>query len=384
MISLAEVQGVAMPSEEQRALRDTASAFLVEHDNVRAAEEHDAALWQKMVELGWAAVTVPEQFDGLGLGYADLAVLAEEFGQRLNRSPFFATVVLAQTCLIEATSDAAQARWLPELAAGGATATLIGAEGLRWLGAGKLAVTAVAEADGGWRLDGSAAQVLDGAQVDFAVVIARLADGCPAIFHVPSDAPGIQRRRLEVWDLGRPQASWCFDGVRLAAESRLDTGFDAIQLNERLQRVHALAALMLAAEQLGSSMRCLEITLAYVKERRQFGRPIAEFQAVKHRCAEMMVSIESARSALAGALPFAVADAVTADLLVAAASARIAASEAQRFCAQEAIQLHGGVGFTWEYDPQLHFKRSQWAAHWLGNVAYWRGVVADALLGVVV
>lgn len=382
MTNLAELKGLAEPSEEQRALRDTASAFLAEHDNIRAADEGDLALWQKMVELGWAAVIVPEQHDGLGLGYADLAVLAEEFGRTLNRSPFFASVVLAQGCLIEAGSAAAQARWLPDLAMGTATATLIGANGLHWQGADALPVAATATGDGGWRLQGRVAQVLDGARADFALVIARLGDGRPAIFHVPADTPGLIRQALPVWDLGRPQAAWDFDGVCLPAESCVDVEVDSATLAERLQRVHALAALMLAAEQIGSSAHCLDITLAYVKERRQFGRPIAEFQAVKHRCAEMMVSIEAARSALAGALPFAAADAATADLMLAAASARIAACEAQRFCAQEAIQLHGGVGFTWEYDPQLHFKRSQWAAHWLGDVAYWRGVVADAVLGV--
>lgn len=380
MTNLAELKGLALPTEEQRALRETAAAFLVDHDNIRAAADQDAELWQKMVELGWAAIIAPEDCDGLGLGYADLAVLAEEVGRSLNRSAFFATVVLAQTCLIEACSGKARARWLPELAAGGATATLIGADGLHWRGAEGLPVAAAADGDG-WRLQGRAAQVLDGAQADFALVIARLADGNPAVFHVPADTPGLVRQNLPVWDIGRPQASWDFDGVCLPAESRLDADLDPAALCDRLQRVHALAALMLAAEQVGSAARCLEMTVAYVKERRQFGRPIAEFQAVKHRCAEMMIQIESARSALAGALPFAKGEVATADLLLAAASARIAACEAQRFCAQEAIQLHGGVGFTWEYDPQLHFKRSQGAAHWLGDVAYWRGVVADALLG---
>ena len=151
-------------------------------------------------------------------------------------------------------------------------------------------------------------------------------------------------------------------------------------MHDALERTSALAALLLAAEQLGGAQQCLDLTLAYVAERTQFGQPIAAFQAVKHRCAEMMVRIEATRSAVYGAAALATAAQATHELLMEAGAAKAQASEAFFFCAQEAIQLHGGVGFTWEYDPHLYFKRAQAGGHWLGSATRWREHIARALL----
>ena len=366
----------AIPTDEQRALRETATAFLAGHANARNGRDGDAALWQTMAELGWPAVLVPEEFGGLGLGIPEAVVLLEEMGRSLTRSPFFATVALAQPLLLHAASEEACQRWLPGLAEGSATATVIAAPGVSpAFRHDQLAIRACRRGDS-WALQGCAEQVLDGEGADMAFVVAALEDGECGLFHVSADTPGLQRSGLDSWDSTRPQGRWRFDGVQLPLEARIDrpAGFVA-GVAHALQ----LAALMLAAEQVGGAARCLELTVAYTGERRQFGRPIAVFQAVKHRCAQMMVKLETARSALQGALAALELDepAVASEIAV----ARVLATEAYRFCAAEAIQLHGGVGFTWEYDPQLHFKRAQWASHWFGDADAWRDVVADGVLG---
>ncbi|MCK0508177.1 acyl-CoA dehydrogenase family protein [Aromatoleum anaerobium] len=369
------MENVLLLSDEQLALQDTAAAFLAEFANARKPREDDAALWRRIAELGWAAVQVPEAFDGLGMGAVELALLMEEMGRRLIRSPFFASVVLAQTALIEAADASAQARWLPSLASGEATATLILAPGLVWA-PDTLTVDCRRDGDG-WRMTGEAAQVLDDGSAAMAFVAARLEGGGVGLFHVPADVVGLERTPLDVWDLTRPQAAWTFRDVRLPDDARIDVPG---AIDAGMTRTVALAALQLAAEQVGGAAACLEMTVAYTKERVQFGKPVASFQAIKHRCAEMMVRIETARSAVRG-VAATVASLQDADALAReVAVARVLAAEAYRFCAQEAVQLHGGVGFTWEYDPQLHFKRAQWGSQWFGAASHWRERVATHLL----
>lgn len=364
-------------TDEQRALQETAAAFLAAHGNARADTDGDGALWARIVELGWAAVQVPEDVDGLGLGAVELALLMEEMGRTLLRSPFLPTVVLAQTALLQAGSAAAQARCLPALGWGERSATLILGPGLT---ACPDALTVRARRDGeGWRLSGEAAQVLDDGRIELAYVAARIEEGDGvALFEVAAAAPGVARTPLTVWDPTRPQARWRFDDVRLEAAARVD---EPARVVVGLARTRALAALQLAAEQVGGAARCLELTVAYTAERVQFGRPVAAFQAVKHRCAEMMVRLETARSIVRGVAARVAAGSLDEVALECeTAAARLLASEAYRYCAQEAIQLHGGVGFTWEYDPQLHFKRAQWASHWLGASGGWREALAARLL----
>ncbi|GAB1426343.1 acyl-CoA dehydrogenase family protein [Thauera terpenica] len=374
-------------SDEQRALQETAADFLAEQGNARKDVQDDAGLWAHIVELGWAAVQVPEELDGLGLGAVELGLLMEEMGRRLVRTPFFSTVVLAQTALLQAGSAHAQQRCLPALAFGAQAATLILGPGLD---ADPATLTVHARRDGeGWHLHGEAAQVLDDGQVDVAYVAARLegeSDAAIGLFEVQASATGVERTPLEVWDLTRPQARWRFDGVRVDAEARVD---DADKVCAGLARTRVLAALQLAAEQVGGAAQCLQLAVDYTKERVQFGRPVATFQAVKHRVAEMMVRMETARSTVRGVMARVAAaaesDAAALDdaaLFAEVSAARVLATEAYRYCAQEAIQLHGGVGFTWEYDPQLHFKRAQWASQWLGASSAWRETLAAQLLDV--
>ena len=359
----------AILTEEQRALQETAAAYLAQHSNARESRDGDPALWQGIAELGWTAVIVPEAFGGLGLGLAEAAVLLEESGRQLTRSPLFSAVALTHPLLVRCATEAACQRLLPAMAEGRGVATVIAGPGLSpFVGAAGLEIQARRDGDG-W--------VLDGDTADTAFVVARLDDGGMGLFEVPAGLAGVRRSPLAAWDLSRPQARWQLEGVRLAAEARLDA---LGALDDGLPAALATTALLLAAEQVGGAARCIELTVAYTKERQQFGRPVAAFQAVKHRCAEMMVKLEGARSALGGALA-ACAGLQGALALDEIAVARVQAAEAYRFCAAEAIQLHGGVGFTWEYDPQLHFKRAQWGRQWFGTPDAWRDAVADSLLG---
>jgi alkylation response protein AidB-like acyl-CoA dehydrogenase len=377
-------------SADQRMLRDSAAHFLATESSaaaVRAAivspQGHDAALWARMaVELGWCALPVDERHGGLGMGWTELTLLLEQMGRRLLCAPYFATVCLAATVLREAANDAASAAWLPRIAAGELSATLaFGATGIAWRAG---AVTARARAtESGYVIDGDWRHVPDGAQAQLLVVTARLSDTDAneiALFAVPADKAGITRRAHEGIDLTRRVAAVAFENVAVDASALITQGAMA---EDALRRTEALAAIALAAEQLGGAQQCLDLTLAYTTERVQFGRSIASFQAVKHRCAEMMVRIEATRSAVHGAARAvgAAQPIATGDLALEAACAKTFASETFFWCAQEAIQLHGGVGFTWDYDPQLYFKRAQASTHWLGDPDTLRERAAAALLG---
>jgi len=364
-------------SDEQRVLQETAADFLAAHTNARKETDADADLWSRIVELGWAAVQVPEDLDGLGLGAVELALLMEEMGRRLARTPFLANVVLAQTALLQAGTAEAQQRALAELAYGERTATLILGPGLD---AELASLTVKARRDGeGWVLAGEAPQVLDDGLLTHAYVAARIEDAPGvALFELAVDAAGLTRTPLEVWDLTRPQAGWRFDEVRVHADARVD---DPDRVVAGLARTRVLAALQLAAEQVGGAAQCLQLAVDYTKERVQFGKPVASFQAVKHRVAEMMVRMETARSIVRGVAARVATERLDdAALAAEVAAARVQATEAYRYCAQEAIQLHGGVGFTWEYDPQMHFKRAQWASQWFGPSRDWREALAAHLL----
>lgn len=364
-------------SDEQRALQETAAGFLAAHTNARKAADGDAGLWSRIVELGWAAVQVPEELDGLGLGAVELALLMEEMGRRLARTPFLSNVVLAQTALLQAGTAGAQQRSLSALAYGERTATLILGPGLD---AAPASLTVKARRDGeGWVLAGEVAQVLDDGLLTHAYVAARIEEAPGvALFELAVDGAGLTRAPLEVWDLTRPQAHWRFDAVRVDADARVD---DPARVLAGLARTRMLAALHVAAEQVGGAAQCLQITVDYTKERVQFGKPVASFQAVKHRVAEMMVRVETARSTVRGVAARVAAGGLDdAALAAEAGAARVLATEAYRYCAQEAIQLHGGVGFTWEYDPQMHFKRAQWASQWFGATSAWREALAAQLL----
>lgn len=390
-------------SEEQVMIRESAAEVLAQQsasaDVRRAIEGHagyDAALWQTVAaELGWCGLSVPERAGGAGLGATELVLLMEQLGQRLACVPYFGTAVLAAQALARCTRDETHAgeadagseeavRWLARIAAGETRAALsidhaapFEASELSSLPERALTIEA-RETPDGFRLNGTLAAVLDGVMADLLLVPARFADGGPdeiALFAVETAHAGVARTPLATLDATRPVAAIALNEVRVTRAACLAQG---AVVRQALMETAWFAALALAAEQLGGAQQCLDLTLAYTAERVQFGRAIASFQAVKHRCAEMLVAVEAARSAVMGAAaawdaaqgaPIA---AQYADIAVAKASA----NDAFRFCAQESIQLHGGVGFTWEYDPQLYFKRAQASGALFGSTSRLLGWLA--------
>jgi alkylation response protein AidB-like acyl-CoA dehydrogenase len=369
---------------DQQMVRDAAADFLAQASAspaVRAAMESpsgvDAALWQRIrQEMGWCATTIPEAYGGLGLGWIELSLILEQTGARLTCAPLFATTALATTALLECASTTARERWLPAIAAGELGATLaFGERGVEW---NPQNVTAQLRRHGdGLVLDGYWRHVVDGMAVELLLLPARLDDGSIALLAVPADTAGIARQAHQGFDLTRRVAEIKASEVFLGADALVAEGPGVA---DGLRHTAALAAIALAAEQLGGAQQCLDMTLAYAADRVQFGRTISSYQAVKHRCAEMMIRIEATRSAVAGAARLASTSPSLQALELEAACVKAFASEAFRFCAAEAIQLHGGVGFTWEYDPHLYFKRAQAGSQWLGSPGAMRSRVASALL----
>ncbi|RKE39842.1 alkylation response protein AidB-like acyl-CoA dehydrogenase [Paraburkholderia sp. BL23I1N1] len=403
-------------SEEQTMIRDSAADVLAERSAsaaVRQAIEHSAgrddALWQTLAgELGWCALTVPEAAGGAGLGATELVLLMEQMGRRLACVPYFSTVCLAATALAQCESAAAR-EWLSRIAGGEVSATLAlqttaGFEARTGsvyaaavFDARKVAFYAEETAHG-YRLSGTLAQVVDGTSVDLLLVPALIANEAQtiALFELNcADLAGLTCTPLITLDSTRPLARVELDAVDVQRNALLACGSEA---QRALSVTVWFAALALAAEQLGGAQQCLDLTLAYTAERVQFGRAIASFQAVKHRCAQMMVDIEATRSAVLGAalawdharnqLQTQAPDpmrnqagaSLPTEVLTDIATAKATANEAFRFCAQEAIQLHGGVGFTWEYDPQLYFKRAQASSAQFGTTAQMLSFIADQVV----
>lgn len=356
-------------TDDQVLIRDSAESLLADACTpaaVRAATDSaagfDEALWQRIgSELGWCGTAIPERFGGLGLGPVELMLIQEQAGRRLLCAPFFSTVCLAANVVQECATDSACAEYLPRIASGSlAGSTAVGHDG--WPAA-QIAARHLGKA---WQLDGTV-RVPDGLAAEVLFLFAQ-ADGAPALFAVPRGTRGLTVTPLQTWDASRRFASVELHAVQLPADSRIDDPARA----EGFARSEALARLYIAAEQLGGAQQCLDLTVAYVATRKQFGRAVGSFQAVKHRCAEMMVRVEALRSAVYGA-------AASGDALD-CAMARMLAIDSFFFCAQEAIQLHGGVGFTWEYDVQLYFKRAQASSHWLGNAEVLRQRIGQLLV----
>jgi alkylation response protein AidB-like acyl-CoA dehydrogenase len=372
-------------TEEQEELRETARAFLAENarsEQVRAAMESergwDDGLWKQLgAELGWTAVHIPEAYGGLGLGYVELVALLEIMGEHVVASPYFATLALAANALLVAGSEEQKGQWLPAIAEGECTATLAWTEANgRWDARG---IEATCEVDGDdYVLRGSKRYVVDGHLADLLVVAAR-APGSEgeqgvSLFVVEGDAVGLERKALPTVDQTRRQAELALGDVRVPAAARLGAAGEGVPL---LAKTLDLAAIALAAEQVGGAQRCLDMAVEYAKERVQFGRPIGSFQAIKHKCADRMVDVESARSAVYYAACVAAEDG--AELPQVASLAKAYCSDAYFRCAADNIQIHGGVGFTWEYDCHLYFKRAKASETFLGDPAYHRELVAQRI-----
>jgi len=343
-------------TEEQEELRDSIRRFLADHSpmsrvrqTIETTEGYDRALWDRMAaDLSLQGVAVPDTCGGAGFGHVELSIVMEELGRALVPSPFLASAVLATSALLALDDADAMREQLPSIAAGHTIATLAVAEDGRGWDGSSLTTSAALGGDG-WLLQGTKKPVVDGFHADLVLVVAD-AGGELGFFAVDGDAPGLSRTRLAGLDLTRQLASLEFSGVparRLVCEDA--TG--------ALNHVLDLASIALAAEQLGGLQRCLEMSVDYAKARAQFGRPIGSFQAVKHLCADMHVAMELARSAVRYAAW--TADAAPDELAVAAGLARAYCSEAFFKVAADTIQVHGGIGFTWEHDAHLYYRRAK-------------------------
>jgi alkylation response protein AidB-like acyl-CoA dehydrogenase len=369
-------------SDEQIMLRDTARRFLDEKAPsplVRTVMEteagYDPALWGEIGRQGWQAVTIPEDFGGAGFSFVEQALLMEEMGRTLFPSPYLSSVVLGADLVLGAGTEQQKADLLPGVASGEVRLAVAHLEpSARWDPGG---IAMVAARNGGdVILDGTKAFVLDGHTADVLLVAARETKGHEgiSIIAVPADTPGVARRRLETMDMTRPQAEIVFDGVRVPTSAILgEPGSGWGPLAATLDR----AVVALAYEQVGGAQRCLDMAVEYAKTRIQFGRPIGSFQAVKHRCADMLVTVESARSAAyyAGWVVASGDD----ELSIVAPLVKSYCSEAYFFCAAENIQVHGGIGFTWEHDAHLYFKRAKTDELLFGTPAEHRRVLAERL-----
>ncbi|MDB5984649.1 MAG: acdA [Pseudomonas sp.] len=382
-------------SDEQEMIRASAESFLAQVSSsaaVRAAMSsaggYDPELWQRLCsDMYWPAIHIPEQYGGLGLGFVELAILLEQMGRRLLASPFFATACLATPALLIAASHGQKQQWLSAIAEGRLRATLAYAGSNRWDVAGVQASVVVEGA--GYRLNGTLHYVLDADSAELLIVAARTPGSRRnqgiSLFAIDAHSSGISRHPQLGMDQTRRQGRIELNDLRVGAESLLgEFGAAGKQLEQILQ----VACIGLAAEQTGGAQQALDLTVAYSLERQQFGRQIGSFQAVKHRAADMMLQVECARSAAYYAACVAQewldpeGDAeVSAQLPLASALAKVQCSEAFFHCAAECIQLHGGVGFTWEYDPHLYFKRARASESFLGAPAWHRERIATQILG---
>ena len=331
----------------------------------------------------WQALHIPEEYGGMGLGYVELVAVLEQMGRYLLCSPYLATVAMGTNALLIAGTDDQKTEILPQLIEG-KTATLAFNGGSNLWCAD--AVTASYKRDGDTAiLSGQYRYVLDGHSADYLIIAAREEGSVGAegisLFVCAADTDGIKRSLLPTMDQSRRQAAIELTDLRLPAESVMgDFGTAA----KALSKILDLATIALAAEQAGGMQQILDITVDYTKSRNQFGRSIAGFQAIKHKAADMMLRNEVARSAVYYAACIA-DDALSAgpladELAEAASIAKSYCSEAYFKNAGEALQMHGGVGFTWEYDVHLYFKRAKASEHFLGNSVYHRERVAGVLL----
>ena len=354
-------------SEEQEELRRTVRSFLEQKSPetevrrlMETTEGYDPAVWRQMAEqLGLQGLVVPEDLGGSGYTFRELAIVLEEMGRALLPAPFFASSVLATAALLHSGDDAARKELLPRLAWGESIATLAAGEG----------VTA-RSSDGGHALTGTQRFVLDGHVADLLLVAART-DAGVSLFAVDATGPGVTRTPLFTMDQTRKLA----DVELNDAPGRLigTDGAASACIDQALQ----LAVVGLAAEQVGGAQKCLEMSVQYAKDRIQFGRPIGSFQAVKHKCADMLMHVELARSAAQYAAWCAAE--LDDDLPIAAAMAKSYCSEAYFSVAAETIQVHGGIGFTWEHPAHLYFKRAKSSELLLGGPVVHRRSLAKEL-----
>ncbi|MER5754557.1 acyl-CoA dehydrogenase family protein [Streptomyces sp. NPDC002088] len=356
---------------------------------MESGEGYDPALWRQLAgQLGLMGIAVPEEYGGSGGGAVELGVVLEELGRALLPSPYFATVALAGQALTASGDAAAKARWLPGIASGELTATVAVAEGSGSWRIEDVATTATRVDGESWTVSGTKVFVVDGDTAGLLLVVADT-DAGPGLFAVESGVPGVARTPLDTLDPTRRQAR-----IDLDEAPAVHVGPDG-DATAYLRTALDLAAVALASEQVGGAQACLDAAVEYAKTRVQFERPIGSFQAVKHACADMLLAVEAARSAAHHAASVAAGESARepasspaeepaeepAELPAAAALAAAYCAGTYTHAAKQNIQIHGGIGYTWEHDAHLHLRRAKTSEQLLGAPAAHRARLAD-LVGI--
>ena len=369
-------------SEEQEELRRTVRQFLEAKSPetevrrlMETTEGYDPAVWQQMgMELGLQSIAIPEEYGGQGFTFIELGIVLEEQGRVLLCAPYFSSVVLGANAILNAATEAEKAELLPGIASGETIATLAFTEPSGKWDATGIAMEATPAGDG-WTLTGEKMFVLDGHVADLIVVVARSVgttgtDGI-SFFAVDGGAAGLTRTPLSTMDMTRKQARLEFANVPARLLGTAGGGWPA------LAKTLDQAAVALSNEMVGGGQMVLDMSVDYAKVRVQFGRPIGSFQAIKHKCADMLLEVESAKSAAYYAAWAAAED--NDELPVVASLAKAYCSEAYFHASAENIQIHGGIGFTWEHPAHLYFKRAKSSEIYLGDPTYHRELLAQRI-----
>jgi alkylation response protein AidB-like acyl-CoA dehydrogenase len=369
-------------NDEQELLRSTARKFFenecpseVVRRLMDTPEGMTPELWGKLAEQGWLGLIFPEAYDGMGLGFVDLTVLMEEMGRAVVPGPYFSTVLLGGLAIVEAGSEAQKKEWLPKIAGGQKRVTLAWMEPSAMLGAAGVTLEAKG-AGGGYTLTGTKLFVPDAHTADAIVVAARTGAGKGdegvSLFLVPRDARGVEVKLLPTMDQTRKLCEVTLSGVSLGADALVGgagTGWAP------LARVLDRACVALCAEMCGGAQKVLDMTVEYAKIRQAFGKPIGSYQGVKHKAADMLVEVENSKSITYYAAWAMDEDSAEGPLAVSMAKAYV--SDAYRRVSAAGIQLHGGIGFTWEHDLHLYFKRAKGSEFTFGDATYHRERVAQ-------
>ncbi len=363
-------------SAEQIELRESVRRFLADRAPLSRVREimdapgHDQQVWDHAgSQLGLQAIAIPEEYGGAGFTFTEQAIILEELGAALYPGPYLASAVFAATALLASSDEAAKQDLLPGIASGETVATVAFTEDDGSWEPDAIRLTGTKDGDG-WVLDGHKNFVLDGAAASLLLVVGRTDAGL-ALFAASSSAEGLSRTGLATLDQTRELARCEFTSVPARLIGSPGDG-SAI-----LARVLDVAAIALAAEQLGGAQRAMDMAIEYAKIRHQFGRPIGSFQAIKHRCADLLMEVESLRSAVTYAAAAVAED--SPEVPTVASLVKALASETYFHVAGENIQIHGGIGFTWEHDAHLYFKRAKSSELFLGDVAYHRERLATRI-----
>lgn len=370
-------------SEEQEMLRDAAKRFLTDNCSTKFVRQmmadataHDPAFWQKLVLQGWPGLLIPEQYGGANGTFLDLTVVVEEMGKALVPGPFLAAALLGAPTFIEGASDALKNEFLPKMAEGKFIATVAIAEAAGRFDAGGIELKA-ARKGSGYTLNGEKFFVPDAHVADAIVVAARTGAGSGeegiTLLCVPAKEKGVTVTQFKTVDMTRRACHVKFDDVQVdTLIGKENAGWPV------LRRVLEIATAALSTEMVGTAQKALDIAVEYAKTRVQFGKPIGSFQAVKHKCVDMMVAVENARS-----LTYYAAwtvDERVAEAQSAVPMAKAYASDMAKNVTSEAIQVHGGIGFTWEHDMHLYHRRALAGEANFGNAPIHRETVAKSLL----